>query len=140
MSDSPTAAARSDSSRIGRADIRSCDRNRPSEAALTRASERLRAHTHVELVSAAVPDGLPDGPFDLVVCSEVLYYLSADALLETLRGIEQRLAVAGALVAVHFREGVGGRMSISCRRRSGARPVIRRRSASSWSTTRAIRR
>jgi SAM-dependent methyltransferase len=89
----------------------------PSLTALARARERLRSHPNVELVNAAVPEGLPDGRFELVVCSEVLYYLAPEALLETLRGIEQRLAPDGTLVAVHFRPGHLGRLVLRRRRR-----------------------
>jgi SAM-dependent methyltransferase len=77
----------------------------PSPTALARASDRLQGHRNAQLVAGAVPEGLPDGPLDLVVCSEVLYYLSAPLLIETLQGIEQRLAAGGTLVVVHFRAG-----------------------------------
>lgn len=83
-----------------------CDRVvaiEPAPTALAAARKRLAGRDNVELVEAAVPEGLPDGPFDLVVCSEVLYYLAAELQLETLRGIESRLAPGGLLVAVHWR-------------------------------------
>lgn len=76
----------------------------PAPTALARARDRLRRSEHVELREAAVPEGLPGGPFDLVVCSEVLYYLRAPLLVETLAAIEALLAPAGAtLLAVHWR-------------------------------------
>jgi SAM-dependent methyltransferase len=77
----------------------------PSPTALARARERLRGEPLVEFRQAAIPEGIPDGPFDLVICSEVLYYLSEPLLIETLSAIEERLAPGGALVAVHFRRG-----------------------------------
>ncbi|MGH2869655.1 MAG: hypothetical protein ACRDNK_19075, partial [Solirubrobacteraceae bacterium] len=39
----------------------------------------------------------------LVVCSEVLFYLGAELLLQTLHRIEAQLAPGGTMIAVHFR-------------------------------------
>jgi hypothetical protein len=55
-----------------------------------------------------VTRGVPDGPFDLVVLSEVGYYLGRDALPGVLRGIRDRLAPAGELVTVHWRHRIEG--------------------------------
>ncbi len=44
-----------------------------------------------------IPEGFPDGRFDLIVASEVLYYLDAPALEATLDRIQ------GTLLAVHWR-------------------------------------
>lgn len=74
----------------------------PSATALARASTRLRDQGHVELIQAAVPEGLPAGPFDLVVCSEVLYYLSEGVLIDTIAEIERQLVPGATLVAVHY--------------------------------------
>jgi SAM-dependent methyltransferase len=79
----------------------------PSPTALARARERLKAVPNIELLNASAPESLPDGPFDLVVCSEVLYYLGERLLLETLRELERRIAPGGVLVAVHFRANRG---------------------------------
>lgn len=66
------------------------------------AAARLRAIDGVEVVEGAIPEDLPAGPFDLVVASEVLYYLD-DALLDAaLDGIEGALAPGGTLLAVHW--------------------------------------
>jgi len=57
----------------------------------------------VSLVEAAVPEQLPAGPYDLVVLSEVGYFIPparVDALATALPG---RLTVGGDLVAVHWR-------------------------------------
>ena len=46
----------------------------------------------------------PDGSFDLVVASEILYYLEPDALAATLARLRDSLADGTArLVAVHWR-------------------------------------
>jgi SAM-dependent methyltransferase len=77
----------------------------PSPTALALARRRVGGRPNVEFVNAAAPEGLPDGSLDLVICSEVLYYLSEHLLLLTLREIEQRLEPGGSLVAVHFLHG-----------------------------------
>ena len=49
-----------------------------------------------------LPEEFPAGPFDLIVCSEVLYYL--DALRRaTLDATARALAPGGSLLAVHWR-------------------------------------
>jgi SAM-dependent methyltransferase len=75
----------------------------PTAAALAR--ERLRGHANVEVIVGRIPDALPAGPLDLVVASEVLYYLDAGALAQTLAAIEERLQPGGRLVCVHWRPG-----------------------------------
>jgi SAM-dependent methyltransferase len=94
----------------------------PSPTALARARERLRGEPHVELRLGAIPEGIPAGPFDLVICSEVLYYLGQPVLLEALRAIEERLAPGGVLVAVHFRRGRHRLSRANVRRRRSSRP------------------
>ena len=48
-----------------------------------------------------VPEEFPDGAYDLIVASEVLYYLDAPAFDATLDAIERTLD--GTLLAVHWR-------------------------------------
>ena len=50
-----------------------------------------------------IPDDWPSGSFDLVVLSEVLYYLDAAALEQVLALVADSLVVGGDLVAVHYR-------------------------------------
>ncbi len=77
-----------------------------SQTAVTAA----RAHlNHCELASrvdvrlGAIPQDIPGGPFDLVLASEVLYYVPDPQLAETLVRLEHGLAPGGRLVAVHWR-------------------------------------
>lgn len=51
-----------------------------SEVALAVAAERLADLPHVRLARSALPAGWPEGEFDLVVVSEVLYYLGRQDL------------------------------------------------------------
>ena len=48
----------------------------PAAAALERARERCRGLAQVEFLQASVPDDWPEGTFDLILLSEVVYYLA----------------------------------------------------------------
>jgi cyclopropane fatty-acyl-phospholipid synthase-like methyltransferase len=78
-----------------------------SEAAIKQAEERMRGKSHVHLEVRTLPADFPDGPFDLIVASDVLYYLTVDDLKQCLSLIEERLAPDGAFVAVHYIPRVG---------------------------------
>jgi SAM-dependent methyltransferase len=71
-----------------------------SPTAIARARERVEG---VDLHVAVIPEQLPDGPFDLIVASEILYYFDAPALAELLDELEERLEPGGLLLAVHWR-------------------------------------
>ena len=59
--------------------------------------------TNVELLRRRLPEEMPAGPFDTIVCAEVLYYWSAELVRDGLRRIEAALAPGGTLLAVHWR-------------------------------------
>lgn len=71
-----------------------------SEAPLLRA--RLRAPS-ARFVCAALPDEWPDGRFDLVVLSEIGYYLAPADLDRTIARVLASLDDDGVLVACHWR-------------------------------------
>ena len=50
-----------------------------SPTAVRRARAALAEHRHARALLGAIPEDLPEGPFDLVVASETLYYLDAGA-------------------------------------------------------------
>ncbi|MDT5349369.1 MAG: hypothetical protein QOH91_2656 [Mycobacterium sp.] len=80
-----------------------------AEAALCTADARLRAarlRGQVTLARASLDDQWPPGPFDLLVLSEVAYYLDADALAEVMREECPRLQRGAAVVAAHWRHAV----------------------------------
>ena len=52
---------------------------------------------------ARLPDEVPAGPFDLVVFSEVLYYLDAADLARTLVTLERQLDWVADIVAIGWR-------------------------------------
>jgi SAM-dependent methyltransferase len=82
-----------------------------SEAAIQQARKRMNGHPHVHLEARALPADFPDGPFDLIIASDVLYYLTVDDLATCLTLIERRLAPGGAMVAVHYIPRVGTLLS-----------------------------
>ena len=72
-----------------------------AQAAAGAARERLAATPHVTVERRELPEDFPPGPFELVVCSEVLYYLDPPAFEAMLDAIERELT--GSLLAVHWR-------------------------------------
>jgi len=74
-----------------------------SERAVVAARERLSGHGHVVVERRSLPEEMPEGPFDLIVASEILYYFTKEEMLATLRTFERNLAQGGALLAVHWR-------------------------------------
>lgn len=75
-----------------------------SEKAIAAAREKLASFPHVSVELRRLPEETPEGPFDLVVASEVLYYWPEEVVLAALGRFEEILAPAGALLAVHWRK------------------------------------
>ena len=75
--------------------------------AVERARARLADSPHVRVEVRDVGDDWPAGPFDLVVMSEVGYYLDDDALDRVLRALPGALGASGTLVACHWRHPEG---------------------------------
>lgn len=74
-----------------------------SPLAVERARARLGSRANVVLEQRDLRGSLPDGPFDLVVCSEVLYYWQRADVESVLDAVEARLDADGAVVAVNWR-------------------------------------
>lgn len=72
-----------------------------SATALDIARRRNRGRDRVKFVQAVLPEAMPRGPFDLIVVSEVLYYLSPEALRHCLLALEQAIAPGGRIVLLH---------------------------------------
>jgi SAM-dependent methyltransferase len=75
-----------------------------SRIAVRAAQIELAPHPHARALVGMIPEDLPDGAFDLVVASEILYYLDREAVAATLEQIERRLVPEGRLVCVHWRK------------------------------------
>jgi protein-L-isoaspartate O-methyltransferase len=75
-------------------------------AAVQRAQRRLADQAQVRVEQRQLPEQWPDGPFDLIVVSEFLYYLSGEYLLSVIERILATLEPSGTLIAVHWRHPV----------------------------------
>lgn len=73
----------------------------PAAAALARV--RLETVPGASVVEGMIPQAVPHGPYDLVVASEILFYLDIPSYRMTLRLIPGWLAPGSRLVAVHSR-------------------------------------
>jgi LmbE family N-acetylglucosaminyl deacetylase/SAM-dependent methyltransferase len=78
-----------------------------SSAAVERTRERLTASPHVTVERIDVGTAYPDGPFDLVLLSEVGYYFSREDLGALFRRIDASLTPDGTLLLCHWRHPVG---------------------------------
>lgn len=67
-----------------------------------RARQRLSEFAHVSVALGAIPEDWPPGTFDLVVLSEVLYYLTEAGLALALSKLERSLELGGHLVSTHY--------------------------------------
>ena len=80
-----------------------------ADAAVRTADARLRdagLRGQVTLERSSLDDPWPPGPFDLLVLSEVAYYLEADTLAAVLRRECRRLRPGATVVAAHWRHAV----------------------------------
>lgn len=77
-----------------------------SDVSVQRARARLADVRNVRFERRTLPAQMPDGPFDLIVCADVLVYWRAEELRAALRAIEAALAPRGALLVVHYRPKV----------------------------------
>lgn len=71
--------------------------------AVLAARGRLGEFPHVDVRLGVLPGDVPDGPFDLIVASEILYYLAPADLEPAIERLTAQLAPGGRLVAVHWR-------------------------------------
>jgi SAM-dependent methyltransferase len=76
--------------------------------AVAQARARVAGQPHVEVFEAWLPEGWPTGSFDLVVLSELGYFLNADEMHEVIEAVRYALAEGGTLVACHWRHEVQG--------------------------------
>jgi len=74
-----------------------------SPTALEQATRRVAGAENVELLCRRLPEEMPVGPFETIVCAEILYYWSAELVEEGVARIEAALAPGGTLLAVHWR-------------------------------------
>ncbi len=83
-----------------------CERLTTIDAAPTAvaaARRRLAGAPQVDVILGEIPDAIPVRRFDLVVASEILYYLTGSELTQTMGRLESAMMSGGRLVAVHWR-------------------------------------
>ncbi|MCY7315925.1 MAG: nodulation S family protein [Rubrivivax sp.] len=88
-----------------------CDRLLISDAsvnALAVARQRTAGFAHVQACLAQLPHGWPDQRFDLIVLSEVAYYLDAASLDQLAERMSDSLLPQGTLLACHWRAPIAG--------------------------------
>jgi SAM-dependent methyltransferase len=73
-----------------------------AEGALAAARSRCAALPGVDLRCMAVPGDWPEGGFNLILLSEVVYYLDRPDLTRLVGRVRQSLAPAGEVVLVHW--------------------------------------
>lgn len=72
-----------------------------SKTALEEARRRTASLANVTFKHSVLPGDMPRGPFDLIVVSEILYYLKPNDLRLLLSALERSLAPGGRLVVLH---------------------------------------
>ena len=75
-------------------------------AAVKAAAKRTAARRHVQVEQRALPRDWPEGRFDLIVLSEVLYYFAGADLDQILNLTIAALRPGATLLAVHWRHPV----------------------------------
>ena len=75
-------------------------------AAVKAAAERTAAHRNVRVQQRAIPRDWPEGRFDLIVLSEILYYFAGPELDQVLNLTVAALRPGATLLAVHWRHPV----------------------------------
>lgn len=71
--------------------------------ALIQAHAAVAGFDRVRVERATLPTELPDGHYDLITASEILYYFCEEDLDQLLSGLVARLEPGGDLIAVHHR-------------------------------------
>lgn len=104
-----------------------------SPTALAEAQRRNGDIQGLKFVRASLPDEMPRGSFDLIVVSEIAYYLNANDLRRLARSLPDALTPGGRVVVLHHRRrfpdaaqhsGRAHQMLCTLLRRS-LRPVLR---------------
>ena len=73
-----------------------------SPSAVQSACVRCKDFANVEITCGAIPKLLPSGPFDLIVFSEIGYYLEEQQLQAVGTALINRLGEGGVLLAAHW--------------------------------------
>lgn len=72
------------------------------------ATQRLQDASHVKVIQGLIPQDLPSQQFDLIVVSEILYYLTAEQLQRVIDWLNTALTNNGVILACHWRYPIDG--------------------------------
>lgn len=72
------------------------------------AKKRLASHAHVKVLQHVLPHEFPQHQYDLIVISEIAYYLTQAELLKLIALSEQYLSEQGSLLICHWRYDIDG--------------------------------
>ncbi|WP_102960056.1 class I SAM-dependent DNA methyltransferase [Mangrovicella endophytica] len=75
--------------------------NDSAPTAIREAKRQPLGRRPIDYAVAELPDEMPRGPFDLIVASEIAYYLKPRDLARLLQRVTAALAPGGRLVALH---------------------------------------
>lgn len=89
------------------ADLLACDFH---ALALVHARKRLARFPHARIEQRCLPRDWPAGRFDLVVLSEMGYYLAEPEVCQLARAAAASLSAAGVVVACHWRHPGAGEL------------------------------
>lgn len=79
-----------------------------ASAAVALAEKRLLGFAHAQVQQSRLPQQWPAGPFDLIVLSELCYYLDIDDLNTLIDRALASLVDDGQLLACHWRPAIEG--------------------------------
>ncbi|KMT52803.1 SAM-dependent methyltransferase [Pseudomonas fildesensis] len=79
-----------------------------ASAAVALAKTRLLGYAHAEVQQSRLPEQWPSGRFELIVLSEVCYYLDADDLCDLIDRVVASLTDDGQVLACHWRPVIDG--------------------------------
>ncbi|MCU0070314.1 nodulation S family protein [Pseudomonas koreensis] len=88
-----------------------CDRlvcSDTADKAVRLARTRLSLFDHVEVRQGRLPGDWPQEQFDLIVLSEIGYYLDRDDLTAVIHHAHRTLTASGQLLACHWRPSIEG--------------------------------
>lgn len=77
-----------------------------SDNAIKQARERTAAFPQVVYERRVLPMEMPSGHFDLIVCSDTLFYWPLEDLRQGIHAFENALSPGGRLVALHYTQRI----------------------------------